>query len=301
MQEFVKAALAGNTSAWNMLYRHNYARLYAKALSICSNTAAAKDAVQDTFIQAYLKLNQLKDPAAFPGWLMTILMRSCYHTKQDNFLINYNNVFPLPKEKYWEDEINNKIELFARQAKLYSTLCYLPDTLQSVLLLRYFSNWKSYEQMAKILSIPVGTVRSRLNQAKQKLREHWLKDSVDNEKAFQESNEWNHFYSNYFETVHFSLNNREKFIQHFDKNLELIFTSGKTAFGRKLIEKEIEEDLLHGSVFADVQVMTAGTLSIVEVRNIHSKEYPDRCPDSGIFVLYRRQNKVNRLNFHNSK
>jgi hypothetical protein len=81
----------------------------------------------------------------------------------------------------------------------------------------------------------------------------------------------------------------------------LVFTSGNTAYGRQYIQKEIEDDLLYGSSFSDVQVTSSGSLSIVEVCNINSAEYPDRCPDSGIFVLFRNKNKVIRFNLHNSK
>jgi DNA-directed RNA polymerase specialized sigma24 family protein len=64
-----KAAGTGEEAAWNVLYRQYYPSLYSVALRICGNTSVAKDAVQDTFMMAYLKLAQLKDIAAFGGWI----------------------------------------------------------------------------------------------------------------------------------------------------------------------------------------------------------------------------------------
>lgn len=299
MQEFVKAAQSGDISAWNILYRQHEPWLYASALRICGNSPAAKDAVQDTFIQAYLKLQQLKKTATFAGWLKTILFRNCNRYLQPKYLTRSFVSFEM--ENFCENEINDQLECYAQRIKVYDTLSFLSQTLQSVVLLRYFSAWQSYEKIAKILCIPVGTVRSRLNQAKQKMQEHWLKSNADNEKYFKESQEWNHFYNLQFGTVHSSLNSREKLLQHLDKNLQLVFTSGNTLYGRQFIENEIEDDLLYGSSFGNIQVMSSGSLSIVEVCNINSKEYPSRCPDNGIFVLYRTGNAVSRINFHNSK
>ena len=73
-QEFIKAAMAGDVSAWNILYRQHAPWLYATALGICGNSPEAKDAVQDTLIQAYLKLQQLKNPNAFTAWLKKMLL-----------------------------------------------------------------------------------------------------------------------------------------------------------------------------------------------------------------------------------
>lgn len=294
MQGFIKSAKAGDVSSWNVLYQHSYPWLYAKALNIFGNSQNAKDAVQDTFIQAYLNLHQLKDPSSFPAWLNTILMRSCYA------ISNSHRFGMIEKENDWEDCINSKFEFVSLQGKIYNALSRLPEILQKVVLLRYFSSWNTYEQIAALLAIPIGTVRSRLNYARQKLKEHW-QDHSDHPSILQQTNEWNQFYSHCFSTVHFSLNSREKLLQHFDQHLQLQFTSGGTAVGRKWIERLIEEDLVHGSNFANVEVFGSGPITLVEVYNTNSEEYPDRCPDSGIFLLSRSQNKVHRITIHNSK
>lgn len=67
MQQFVKGAQAGDTSAWNILYRQHEPWLYATALRICGDSPGAEDAVQHTFIEAYLKLQQLKRRQLFPA------------------------------------------------------------------------------------------------------------------------------------------------------------------------------------------------------------------------------------------
>lgn len=299
MQQFVKAAQAGDTSAWNVLYRQHEPWLYATALRICGNNPGAKDAVQDTFIQAYLKLQQLKEPSAFSGWLKTTLLRNCY--RYIHPVYSHNNSISSGIENLYEDEINNKLDFYAQQTKIYNTLACLTESLQIVLLLRYFSTWQSYDKIATILCIPVGTVRSRLNQAKQKLTEYWAKSNDNNDTAYKKAAEWNDLYNTCFGNVYTSLHYREKLIRHFDKNMLVVFTSGKTAFGRNVVQQLIEEDIVYGNSFAALDVVSTSNISIVECHNINPGEYPDRCPDSTVFVLQRTGSAVTQFNLHNSR
>jgi RNA polymerase sigma-70 factor (ECF subfamily) len=296
----VIAAQNGNEAAWNFLFQQHYPWMYAAALHICGNSPTAKDAVQETFLGAYLKLHQLKDANAFAGWLRTSLIRRCHRNMNASLLPAAEDLSSVGSSCLWDDEISKKLDRNALQTRLYHILACLPDILQTVLLLRYFSDFNSYEEIAAILCIPIGTVRSRLNQAKQKMISHWLDSSADNDRAFRQAQEWNQLYHIYFGNVYISLHYREKLINHFDKNLHLVFTSGKTVFGRNLIEKEIEEDILHGSGFGALQVMSSGNISIVETHNINSPRHRNRCPDSTVFVLHRNGNRITRLHLHHS-
>jgi len=299
MQEYVKAAQSGDSVAWNFLYRQHYPWMYATALQICGNSPAAKDAVQESFITAYLKLQQLKDIVAFAGWLKTILVRCCHRNLQ--YTSSYHRHFDLPENnRFCEDEIDIALDCYERQTKVYNSLHHLSDTLQSVLLLRYFSNWSSYEQIAALLRIPVGTVRSRLYEAKQKLALHWAESNDENDSAFRRANEWNDLYHAYFGSIYTSLPHREKLIGHLDKNLQVIFTSGKTAIGRHEIQRLIEEDILYGNSFSKLEISSSGNMSVIECCNINLAEYPNRCPESTVFVLCRKGNTTTRMNLHNS-
>lgn len=300
MREFVNAALAGDTSAWDYLFRQHYPWMYATALHLCGNNASAKDAVQETFVNAYLKLHQLKDTDAFAAWLKTSLRRHCFRSQHDDVIHTCVDLSAIESQLLWEDEINRKLDWYERQTRLYHILSSLPDILQSVLLLRHFSNFSSYEQMAVVLGIPVGTVRSRLNQAKQRLMKHWQQSTADNDKAFRLAQEWNSMYNTCFGNLYTSLQCREKLITHFDKNLRFVLTSGKTFSGRKIVERKIEEDLLYGNSFADLQVMSSGNISIVEAHNTNAPEYPNRCPDNTVFVLHRTGDKTTMLRLHHS-
>lgn len=300
LHKIVLAAQKGEAAAWNFLFKKHYPWMYATALQLCGNTPEAKDAVQETFVNAYLKLQQLKDFNAFAGWLKTSLVRYCYRSMH-RYLPTGQNLYLMESTQLWEDTISKKLDWYEQQTKLYNALACLPDSLQSVLLLRYFSNFNSYEEIAAILCIPVGTVRSRLNQVKQKMMKHWQESSADNDNTFKQVNEWNDLYHSYFGNVYTSLYYREKLIEHFDKNLYLVFTSGKTVVGRRKVEQQIEADIVYGNSFAGLQITSSGNISIVEVHNVNPVEYPDRCPDSTVFVLYRTGDKTTRLHLHHSR
>src|SRR5437868_9791424 len=113
-EQWIKDAKAGDEKAWSILYQQHYPWLYAISLQKCSDNNTAKDIAQDVFVQAYLKLHQLKDPAAFAGWLKTMLLRACYHA-QKKFLDDRTHLVPVENEKHWEENFNSKLEICSRQ------------------------------------------------------------------------------------------------------------------------------------------------------------------------------------------
>ncbi|HEX5025319.1 MAG TPA: RNA polymerase sigma factor, partial [Agriterribacter sp.] len=246
------------------------------------------------------KLPQLREPATFFGWIKKICIHICYRSLQKNRFNNTVDNIPLESDTWWENELDEKLDSLSRRAHLFEILAKLPQTLRSTLLLRYYTNYQSYDAIARILCIPVGTVRSRLNQAKLKMSEHWNRGREVNEKYFYEAEDWNRFYLENVGNSHYSLSARDKFLNHLNTDIKFVFTSGKTDYGRQVIEHQIEEDLMHGSYFGEINAISNGNISVVEALNINSVEYPDRCPESTILVMYRTGKKATQVNLHNS-
>ncbi len=109
LPELVRAAKAGEEAAWNALYQQYYPKLYAVALRLYSNGPAAKDAVQETFIIAYLKLFQLQEIATFGGWLKKILLHHSYRDLHRNRLNVRLDTLVLASDAWWEDELSNQM------------------------------------------------------------------------------------------------------------------------------------------------------------------------------------------------
>lgn len=297
---WVRSACCGDQQAWNFLYRSCYANLYRIALEICGNTPYAKDSVQDAFMIAYLKLSQLKEPVAFFSWMERICINCCYRVINKNRFNGSHANLPLEGDQWWEDQVDRKFDHISTEARIFDALVGLPEILRITLLIRYFTNFQSYQEIALILGIPVGTVRSRLHEAKQKMVELWKSNEEHNNRHLREAEEWNGFYFENLGLIHWSLEARNTFYNHLSGDIQFSFTSGKTDFGRPVIQKEIEEDIRHGSFFSDLKVSTSNNISVIEAFNMNSEEFPDRCPESTLLVLYRKGREVVKASLHNS-
>ena len=133
--------------------------LYAIALRMLGHGEDAKDAVQETFIKAYTNLNTLHDKGAIGGWLKSIVYNHCLME------LRYRKKKVIALDKYArEKEVFEAAERNAEKApeEIKNTLAGLSETLQLTSMLRFFSKNSSYGGITSILSIPVGTVRSRL-------------------------------------------------------------------------------------------------------------------------------------------
>lgn len=296
IQGWVKAAQEGEQTAWHFLYQQYYPILYAMALRIQDSPSAAQDTVQDVFLIAFLKLKQLKDAAAFEGWIKKILIHKCYRHVRQKSLCSLDKL-PLATDYWWEDELNRKMDSLSNQSRLYKAMAMLPEALRSTVLLRYFTDFQSYEAIASILAIPIGTVRSRLNQAKSKLLAYWQQCQDASLKFFEESKAWNDFYYTTLSGMHRQDDCKNRFIHHLQKDVQILLL-GKPNVGNSIVEGIIVEDREYGSWLKPVQVVSSGNISIIEIRHFNSPEFPDHCPYSSVQVLYRNKDKVTRMHLH---
>jgi RNA polymerase sigma-70 factor (ECF subfamily) len=155
-----------------------YAMLYRFALSLARNEADAGDLTQQTFSIWAAKGHLLRDPGKVKSWLFTTLYRE--------FISNRR------REKRWptEDLADVEDELPAAMpdvvdvldaGQVMSALQSLDEAFRVPLMLFYLQQ-HSYEEIAQILEIPVGTVMSRLSRGKQKLQRslaHQQENPVD--------------------------------------------------------------------------------------------------------------------------
>lgn len=75
LTNLVTQAQRGDRHAYGMLYEHFQPRVYAAALRHLRDAHAAQDLTQDVLLHAFVKLRQLRQPAAFPGWLRQMTTR----------------------------------------------------------------------------------------------------------------------------------------------------------------------------------------------------------------------------------
>ncbi len=275
--------------------------MYAYALKICKYNLVAEDAIQDAMLYAYLHFHQLRNADAFIPWLRSIVKRASWQTinnSSKNISLNPDSLSTSALEYEFESSFEAQLEA----ASVLDCIHSLSDTLRPTVLLRYFSTRSEYTDIATILDIPIGTVRSRLNEAKKQLRKLWdVGSGIDlPEQLRLEAEEWNEFYREHWDGIYDNQQIRSQFFDHFIPDLKVHFTTGKSLRGRPLLEHEIDDDLYYGSRFKAQSFVNVGNLGIIEGIAVNSKEYPDRCPPHMTLVVKRNTSKAIELNIHNS-
>ncbi|PWV49604.1 RNA polymerase sigma factor [Chitinophaga sp. S165] len=291
-------ALEGNERMLNTLLGQYRPQLYAVALNICGYVPAAEDAVQEAMLIAYTKLNQLKDPAAFLPWLKKIVSNCCYQALRKNKLELTDATGP-GMEGQIEASIEKHYDDMTMRDALYTSLSRLPDVLRSTMVLRYLSDYNSYEQVAAILGIPVGTVRSRLSEGRKQLLQQWNDHQYADSVEYERSQYWNDFYSEVFSGMYDDKNYLNVLKDHIKDDLELVFTSGKSAKGRNVFISGLYDDFEHGSRLSAVNsCITSGDLTIAHVSFANSPEHPTHCPPGSFVTMYRKKGKMTRIRLY---
>lgn len=131
------------------------------AFSLLKDQELARDALQDSYLVVYQKIGQLRDPGAFKTWLFRIVTHACRDIQRK-------------RSKEVESELqesllqeNDLAEAVSQQDQLRKTFTRLPEIDRTALALREVCSL-SYEEMSRVLEVPLGTVRSRLAKARER-------------------------------------------------------------------------------------------------------------------------------------
>ncbi len=144
-------------------------RLTRLCINLCRNYADAEDLFQETWLKAINNFDKYDATKNFDKWLFSI----CINTYKNNYksLFTHKNIsFATTEEKdIFLSSIPDKEIKNENYKELIEIIKTLPDKYRIVLALRYFNDY-SEKDTAEFLDIPVGTVKSRLNKAKQLIK-----------------------------------------------------------------------------------------------------------------------------------
>ena len=167
--ELVGKALAGKSAAFEELVNRYRDAVCGVAYHYIGNFEDVQDAAQESFVQAYLRLGQLRDPAKFGPWLRKITSNVCMgmlnHRSRCRVGLNEADE---PAAEVSEDERRAAVRAIVTEA-----LGRLSDKVRLTVTLTYINGY-SHDEVASFLEIPVNTVRSRLQHAKKQLREEMI-------------------------------------------------------------------------------------------------------------------------------
>lgn len=161
----IRRVQLGDADAFARLVQEYSRHVYQTAYAIVRSRPDAEEVTQDVFIKIYRKLHTLKDPNAFPAWVTTITTRIAI----DRFRqVQRRRSDPL---ETIEDIAQTRADPATRPI-IEETLDALSPAHRAILLLRERDGYE-YAEIADILSIPIGTVKSRLAYAKQAVRKQF--------------------------------------------------------------------------------------------------------------------------------
>ena len=174
--EIIAQAQAGDLRAFEILYRKHERQVYRTALAILGNSQAAEEVLQDCFLRAYQHLHQLNGEPSVGPWLHRVAVNLCYSRLRRNYLAQLTvsleglNEHPLPSHSPSPEESTQHNEI---QATIQSGIAALSFKHRSVIVLYYLQEF-SLEEIAYILDCPVGTVKSRLHHARKELSQRLI-------------------------------------------------------------------------------------------------------------------------------
>ncbi len=172
-EEIVVRAQTGDEEAFEWLVKKYEKLIYYIVLQRVSESADAMDIVQDTLIEVKKSISQLQEPRFFKAWLNRVAISkvSRFYEKRRDRILSQNEeqlLYRQSEQRYYM----NPQQSFRHQNNkeiLNSCLQQLKGIYREVLMLQYFEGFTMAE-IAEILGIPEGTVKSRLNVAKKELR-----------------------------------------------------------------------------------------------------------------------------------
>jgi RNA polymerase sigma factor (sigma-70 family) len=169
LTELIEQAKRGNKQAFTELIERSKRQVFYQAYGMLNDRQEAEDIVQEAFMKAYFSLKQLGSPYAFTAWLSRIV----YHLCQDR--IKKRDKQDALTRKWLNEKIDNanhsrnQIEQKQLGIDLHRAMQALTLEHRTVLILREIQGL-SYQEIANILGVPEGTVKSRIHKARLALR-----------------------------------------------------------------------------------------------------------------------------------
>lgn len=198
--ELVQRTRNGDRAAFRALFDKYHGRVFAIALGVVKNPQDAHDTVQEAFVRVHRHLEGFQGQSSFYTWLYRITMNLSidYHRRKKNAVhVDYDDAVGREDDV---DDGDNIVSNFAAgadpqrvhsrkelAARMQTALASLPPYHQQVIVLREVDGL-SYEEIAKVMKVPKGTIMSRLFHARRKMQAA-LADYVDGELSPQTESE----------------------------------------------------------------------------------------------------------------
>ncbi len=155
---------------FEILFRQNYEKLYHIAYSITRDKELSKDAVQQAFLQAYRKRNQLKDKGKFSAWVATITVNEAKNLVKSTIRLKVVPITDITDDLKTTTSLDSFEHAYLIKDQVERILNVLSVDDSEILVLRYYSDL-TLEEIASILKLTVPNVKIRLYRARANFKE----------------------------------------------------------------------------------------------------------------------------------
>jgi RNA polymerase sigma-70 factor (ECF subfamily) len=296
--DLVLAAQCGEVGALGLLLARHEPSMRAVALSVLGYGPEAEDAVQDAALVALRRIGDIRDPHAVAPWLRAIVRNTCRMRLRTRTPVPVSDIASvLPPAMDGDPAV--LFDQHGMRDWVWSAIDELSPPLRLVTILRYFTDVTAYDQMAEVCSVPIGTVRSRLSQARTKLHEALLRtaDSTHDDVAVL-TRSHRRDAQEMLDAAH-----RGGFEQalaaHWNPAVEVLWPQGKHTKGFDYLVQVMGRDLDDGVRQRLTNVVAGRDVVIWETDLISPPEDPFHCPPALAWVQFVRDGRVSRLRmFH---
>ena len=185
-QGLIDACRAGKTEAYGLLVQRYQGRLYPTVLRLAGCAEDAQDLVQEAFLRGYEKLGRFHGESSFYTWIYRIAVNLALSDRRRrrpcaSLSAGPNGEASDPPADVDESDPSLPLERAERERLVQDALGALAPDHRAVVVMKEYDGLR-YEEIAAVLRIPVGTVRSRLHRARCDLRER-LRALIDDDLA----------------------------------------------------------------------------------------------------------------------
>lgn len=171
IKKLVLSAKKGNQQAFNALYNLTKNAVYYTCSSLLKNSADVQDICQEVYLTVFQKLNTLDNEEKFCGWVKQIAVNKCFNFKKRKVECQIDD--EVLTNEVETNEVMLPEEYITNNAKREIILKLMEDTLShaqyQTVFLFYFSEM-SISEIAEVMEVSEGTVKSRLNSSRAKIK-----------------------------------------------------------------------------------------------------------------------------------
>ncbi|KAA0743784.1 RNA polymerase subunit sigma [Bacillus sp. AY3-1] len=168
--DLIQLTLSGNKEAYSELYDKTIQEVYKTAHFLIEDKTDVDDVVQEIYIQLYESLRKYDSEKPFRPWLIGLTIKQIHSYRRKRWMRLRIIKKAEEQRKPVQIDFSNDVVSKISNKKLIELIHKLPYKLKQVIILRYLHDY-SQEEVAQILHIPIGTVKSRIHAALKKLRQ----------------------------------------------------------------------------------------------------------------------------------